>query len=276
MRLRGGEIVGFEALLRWKDSAGRLRLPEMLRAAFEDPMLAAAIGDRMIERVLLDICTWLDQGVPFGHVAINAAAAAFRSDKVADQLLERLARGGIPASCVQIEVTETVFIGRGTDHVKRALRLLRAGGVRVALDDFGTGYASLAHLMQFPVDALKIDRPFIRAIGRKNEEAEAITKAILNLGQTLGIEIIAEGIETVEQQLHLIGLGCQMGQGYLFSRALPRATSAKCWARACHGPPDCRQACCRRGRGEISRRLVQSSPSGGGLHIYWGHSLGSA
>jgi EAL domain-containing protein (putative c-di-GMP-specific phosphodiesterase class I) len=97
---------------------------------------------------------------------------------------------------------------------------LSAAGLRIALDDFGTGYASLAHLMQFPVDALKIDQSFVRGIGR-NRDAEAITKAIVNLGESLGIEIIAEGIETSEQEAYLLGLGCQTGQGYLYSKAAP-------------------------------------------------------
>jgi diguanylate cyclase (GGDEF)-like protein len=221
VRIRTGDIVGFEALLRWRDAGGRLRTPEKLHAAFEDPLLSAALSDRMIEKTLYDIRNWLDQGVEFGHVAINAAAAAFRSGRLADELLERLQQKGIPTRCLQIEVTETVFLGRGAGHVKHALRRLSAEGVRIALDDFGTGYASLAHLMQFPVDALKIDKSFISGLGRKIDEADAITKAIVNLGQTLGIEIVAEGIETQEQAIHLIGLGCQVGQGYFYSKAIP-------------------------------------------------------
>jgi EAL domain-containing protein (putative c-di-GMP-specific phosphodiesterase class I) len=106
---------------------------------------------------------------------------------------------------VQIEVTETVFLGRGADHVQRALSRLNDAGLRIALDDFGTGYASLAQRLQFPVDALKIDKSFIRGIGR-NADAESITKAIVNLGQ---------------QEVHLKGLGCQTRQGFLYSKAAP-------------------------------------------------------
>ena len=103
------------------------------------------------------------------------------------------------------------------------MRRLRAAGLRIALDDFGTGYASLAHLMHFPVDALKIDKSFIRAIGR-NGDAEAITRTIINLGHSLDIEIIAEGVEHPEQEMYLVGHGCQTGQGYLYSRAVPAET----------------------------------------------------
>ena len=219
--LKSGRIVGFEALLRWRDAQGQLRRPDRLKAAFEDPTLAKAISDRMIDRTLTDIGSWLRSGLDFGHVAINVAAAEFRSGRFAEELLERLKLREIPPHCLQIEVTETVFLGRGADHVQRALRRLRDAGLRIALDDFGTGYASLAHLMQFPVDALKIDKSFVKGIGNA-DQAEAITKAIVNLGHSLGIEIIAEGVQTSEQELHLINLGCQTGQGFLYSKAVPQ------------------------------------------------------
>jgi diguanylate cyclase (GGDEF)-like protein/PAS domain S-box-containing protein len=221
--LRTGGIAGFEALLRWRDPAGRLCLPERIGAAFDDPALSEALNDRMIDRCLEDIRGWLDDGVEFGHVAINCAAAAFGSRRLADDLLEKLQRRAIPFECVQVEVTETVFLGRGADHVEAALGRLHRAGVRIALDDFGTGHAALVHLMQFPVDALKIDRSFVRGLGR-NGEAEAITRAIVNLGASLGIEIVAEGVETREQELALIGLGCRTGQGYLYSKAVPAGT----------------------------------------------------
>ncbi|MBV9526744.1 GGDEF and EAL domain-containing protein [Sphingomonas sp.] len=220
VNLRSGRIVGFEALLRWRDPAGCLRLPDKLQAAFDDPTVSAAISDRIIESTLADIRRWIDAGIDFGHVAINASAGAFRSGNLAQELIDKLEDRGIPAACLQVEVTETVFLGQGADHVKRALRRLNSAGVRIALDDFGTGHASLAHLMQFPVDALKIDRSFIHRLGRSGE-AEAITKAIVNLGQSLDIEVVAEGVETPEQELHLIGLGCHTGQGYLYSKAIP-------------------------------------------------------
>jgi predicted signal transduction protein with EAL and GGDEF domain len=220
-----GRIVGFEALLRWRDSAGELRLPADVAAAFEDPDLSAAISERMIGRTFADMRGWLDAGVDFGHVAINVAASAFRSGRFAHDLLAKLEAANIPADRVQVEVVETVFLGRGADHVEQALKLLNGAGLRIALDDFGTGYASLAQLMHFPVDVLKIDKSFVREIGR-NDDAEAITKAIVNLGHSLGIEVVAEGIESPEQELYLIGLGCRTGQGYLYSRAVASETVA--------------------------------------------------
>jgi EAL domain-containing protein (putative c-di-GMP-specific phosphodiesterase class I) len=223
MNLGTGKIIGFEALLRWRDPTGALRLPGRVAAAFEDPALSAAISQRMLSRTIGDIRTWIDEGIDFGHVAINVAASEFRSGSFADELLARLEAAKIPTGCIQIEVTETVFLGRGADDVKQALRRLSRAGVRIALDDFGTGYASLAHLMQFPVDALKIDRSFIKAIGR-NRDAEAIIKAIINLATSLGIEIVAEGIESTAHEAHLLSLGCHTGQGYLYSKAVTAAT----------------------------------------------------
>jgi diguanylate cyclase (GGDEF)-like protein len=218
--LRTGGIVGFEALLRWRDSDGALCLPDSLRAAFDEPSLSEAINDRMIDRCLADIKAWIAGGVEFGHVAINCSAAAFRSGKLASELLDKLETRGIPFHCVQVEVTETVFLGRGSDHVKDALGKLHGAGVRIALDDFGTGHAALLHLMQYPVDALKIDRSFVAGLC-VNSEAEAITTAILTLGESLGIDVIAEGVETAEQEQALTGLGCRTGQGYLYSKAVP-------------------------------------------------------
>jgi len=218
--LHTARIVGFEALLRWTDQQGLLRGPDVLRAAFEDPALGGPISDRMLDLVLTDMERWLREGVDFGHVAINVTASDFRGGGFAERLLARLKARQIPPSCIQIEVTETVFLGRGADFVGDALRHLSDQGIRIALDDFGTGYASLSHLNQFPVDLLKIDRSFIRQIG-SSPDAEAISATVINLGHCLGLEVIAEGIETAAQEAHLARAGCDTGQGFLYSGALP-------------------------------------------------------
>jgi EAL domain-containing protein (putative c-di-GMP-specific phosphodiesterase class I) len=215
-------IVGFEALLRWRTPRGRIGLPASLEAAFEDLDVAAAISDRMIERVIADMRSWLDRGIDFRHVAVNAAAAEFRRDNFAERLLEQLQRAGIPTRCFQVEVTETVFLGRGAEYVHRALALLNLRGIKIALDDFGTGYASLRHLKQFPVDIIKIDQSFVRDMVDDPGD-EAIINAVINLGRSLGIKLVAEGIESEEQARRLHGLKCDFGQGFLFSKAVPAA-----------------------------------------------------
>jgi diguanylate cyclase (GGDEF)-like protein/PAS domain S-box-containing protein len=212
-------LAGFEALLRWRTPRGRIGTPASLEAAFEDSEVAAQISDRMIDRVITDMRGWLDRGVDFGSVAVNASAAEFRRDNFAERVLEQLRRADIPTRCFQLEITETVFLGRGAEYVHRALALLNMRGVKIALDDFGTGYASLRHLKQFPVDILKIDQGFVRDMTLDPGD-EAIIHAVINLGDSLGIKIVAEGIETIEQERRLVELGCNFGQGFLFSRAV--------------------------------------------------------
>jgi len=220
INLRTGQVAGFEALLRWRHPSRGIQTPDTVLAAFEDLSLAAEISDRMVDCVIRDVRRWLDRGIDFGHVAINAAAAEFRRGDFADRLLERLAADHIDPRHLQVEVTETVFLGRGADYVERALKALSAGGVRIALDDFGTGYASLSHLKQFPVDIIKIDRSFVHDL-RDDRDDAAIISAVIQLGHSLGIEIVAEGIETSVQEHLLRSRGCDYGQGFLYSKAAP-------------------------------------------------------
>ena len=220
--LRTGRLYGFEALLRWQHPEKGMQTPDTIEAAFKDLSLAAEISDRMIERVIKDMRGWLDQGLKFGHVAVNAAAAEFRRGDFAERLLEQMHAASIPADCIQLEVTETVFLGRGAEYVERALKTLSSEGVQVALDDFGTGYASLSHLKQFPVNIIKIDRSFIRDL-HEDPEDEAIVRAVISLGQSLDIGIVAEGIETFAQSAYLRKFNCHYGQGFLFGAAAPAA-----------------------------------------------------
>jgi EAL domain-containing protein (putative c-di-GMP-specific phosphodiesterase class I) len=217
---RTGKVAGVEALLRWEHDRFGVQGPDAIAASFEDSRLAASLSNRMIEAVIKDIVSWCDQGFDFGHVALNAAAAEFRVGHFADRLLERLVAANIRPDLIQLEVTETVFLGRGAEHVHQALELLSTAGVTIALDDFGTGFASLSHLRKFPVDIIKIDRSFVRDIGETGD-ATAIIGAVVSLGTNLGIEIVAEGIETREQERALKRLGCHYGQGFLYAKALP-------------------------------------------------------
>ncbi len=220
--LHSGALSGFEALLRWRHPRRGMQLPDTMAAAFQDLKLAAEISDRMIDRVIHDMRSWLDQGLAFGHVAINAAAAEFRRGDFAERLLERLKAADIAPALVQLEVTETVFLGRGSEYVERALKTLSREGVEIALDDFGTGYASLSHLKQFPVDVLKIDRSFVQNLDEDPDNA-AIVRAVINLGKSLSIRTIAEGIETEEQARYLTAHGCDAGQGFLYAKAIAAA-----------------------------------------------------
>jgi diguanylate cyclase (GGDEF)-like protein/PAS domain S-box-containing protein len=215
-----GEIAGFEALLRWYHPRIGLQAPQNIAAAFQDNETAAALTERMLGRVIADMRRWLDAGLPFRKVAVNASAADFRREGFGDGILERLRRAAIPAHHFELEMTEHVFLGRGARNVERTLDVLSSAGVTIALDDFGTGYASLAHLRQFPVDVIKIDRQFVRRLSGCSDNA-AIVRAVVGLGHSLGIITVAEGIETQAQLDRLVQEGCHQGQGYLFSRAVP-------------------------------------------------------
>jgi EAL domain-containing protein (putative c-di-GMP-specific phosphodiesterase class I) len=220
--LTSGTIVGFEALLRVRHPTRGILAPAQILPALDDVDIAADIGDRMITLVLADLRRWIDAGLHVGHIAVNAAAADFRRGNFADRLLEQLHRHHVPADHVQLEVTETVFLGTGTKYVETALRQLSESGVRIALDDFGTGYASLSHLQQFPIDILKIDRSFIRKMMRDRRDA-AIVGAVIRLGRNLGLQVVAEGVETSEQAARLLEQECQIAQGYLFGKAMTAA-----------------------------------------------------
>jgi diguanylate cyclase (GGDEF)-like protein/PAS domain S-box-containing protein len=215
--LESGSFAGVEALLRWEDHRGEIHGPALIASAFEDAELARAIGQRMQEKVIADIQSWNRQKLAFDHVAINAAAPEFRADNFAEEMLERLQRAKVPTSAIELEITEGVFMGPHAGKVGRALRLLHDNGVRIALDDFGTGFSSLSHIKDFPVDVLKIDRSFINAADVKEA---AIVRAVLNLGKSLGIRVVAEGIETDKQAQYLREQGCQFGQGFLFARPM--------------------------------------------------------
>ena len=228
--LRTSQVVGFEALLRWTDRDGQLRAPDTLSVAFDDPVLGPAIGDRMLQRVLDDIQHWSRIGMAFGHVALNVAGTDFRNGDFAKKIIESLTARRLPPSCLQIEVTENVFLGHGANEVERALGTLSDHGIRIALDDFGTGYASLSHLTRFPVDLLKIDRSFIQRIGASSE-AEAITSTVVNLAHCLGLEVVAEGIETTQQAEYLSNISCDTGQGFLYSSALSAESVPSCLAQ---------------------------------------------
>ena len=217
--LASGLLVGFEALVRCNQLGRAPMLPESFAQAFADRELAVEISHQIQARVLDDVRNWVDCGLAFGHVAINTGAADFHANDFAERLLAEIESRGLKPRMIELEVTEGVFLGRGSHHVSRALSVLSESGMRIALDDFGTGYASLTHLKQFRVDVLKIDRSFVGGIGT-NIDDTAIVRALIGLGNSLGIETVAEGIETHAQADFVKANGCNVGQGFLFSPAL--------------------------------------------------------
>ena len=224
--LHTGTCVGFEALLRWHDR-DQIRAPGSIAAALEDPGLSVDLTDRMLERVIQDIVYWQDIGVDVGRVAINGSAGDFRHGDFADRILNRLTKAGLPASIIELEVTETVLVSQHVNNVEGILTTLSQAGTAIALDDFGTGYASLTHLKQFPVDTIKIDKSFISRSGKAEPEDNAIVSAVIGLAKSLGITTVAEGIETADQAAQLAQQRCDIGQGFLFGRPMPASKVAE-------------------------------------------------
>ena len=219
--LRTGRLCGFEALLRWQLAGGPIQPPAAIWGALNDRDLGPRITDAMFGKVIGDLARWLQDGIAL-PIAVNASAADFRRDGFAERLLEQLAQGGVPPSLIELEMTENVFLGAGSANVARILGTLNAAGVRIALDDFGTGYASLSHLKAYPVDVIKIDRSFVRDLATDPDD-RAIVSTMIKLGSSLSIEVVAEGIESELQLDFLRTAGCDVGQGFLFARAIPAA-----------------------------------------------------
>ncbi len=218
--LKTGRTVGFEALLRWRHHMHGIQGPDTIAAAFDDFRLAALLSSHMIEAVASDVRGWLDRGFDPGRVAINLAPAEFRRDDLVERVLEPLRRYAVPLDRIDLEITETVLLGRDPDKIAKTLSTFHDHGMKIALDDFGTGFASLTHLKMFPVDVIKIDKSFIAKVCDQPEDA-AIVEAIIGLGHRLRMEVIAEGVEQEEQARYLASHGCDVGQGYLFGRAVP-------------------------------------------------------
>ncbi len=222
VRLGSNAICGFEALLRWQHPRLGPQLPGTISAAFEDLDLAVALNERMLDHITHDMREWLDAGLDFGRIAVNISPAEFRHDTLVSRVLDRLHRTGIPTSRLELEVTETVFVGRDAESVAQALETFSREGVKIALDDFGTGYASLTHLKAFPVDVIKIDRSFVSNLDDNKGDA-AIIDAVVGLGHRLSMEVVAEGVETEAQARYLLAQGCDYGQGWLFGHPAPAA-----------------------------------------------------
>nr|WP_221214414.1 GGDEF and EAL domain-containing protein [Sphingobium fontiphilum] len=232
--LQTGRIVGFEALFRCPLPDGAVLMPGDIAAAFEHPELGRAITDRMLTGVIEDCRNWIRAGIAVGHVALNITGADVNDEHFADRLCQRLAQAGVPPSMIELEVTESVFLGRHADRTARTLQRLSDAGLSIALDDFGTGYASLSHLKQFPIDVIKIDRGFVRDLETDPEDA-AIVRTLLNLAYSLGITTVAEGVENERQSAYLRAGGCQIGQGYHFGKAMPADQAIALLARADSG-----------------------------------------
>jgi sensor c-di-GMP phosphodiesterase-like protein len=223
--LRNRRVIGVEALARWRHHGVSIQ-PDRFIVAAEQAGIMPQVTRRIVNLVAWDMAEFLRMRPDF-HVSINLSASDLRAERAVDLLGGLLRMTGLPASSFWVEATETGFVegGVGADVIDR----IRAMGIRVAVDDFGTGYSSLALLDSLDVDLLKIDKRFVASIGREGTASEVVT-AIIGLSRALGLEMVAEGVETEEQAAFLLSNGVQYAQGWLFGRPGPvsvlRAASA--------------------------------------------------
>lgn len=236
VRLSDGGQVGYEALLRWHSRQdGGMAQGCQMDEAFADYELAVGLAEQMHNKVLADMAGWQRQGLPVLPVAINASPVEFLRDDFAESLLTRAARHQVSPALLEVEITEQVLADRGAAFVVRALHKLKDAGVRIALDDFGTGHSSLAHLRDYPIHCLKIDRSFISRM-ESEPSIRAIIQAVATLGPSLNIDLVAEGVENLRQRELLLAAGCWLGQGFLYAPALPATAVAQCLANSQQAP----------------------------------------
>jgi diguanylate cyclase (GGDEF)-like protein len=218
--LHSGKLVGMEALLRWDDPARGMIPPLDFIPLAESTGLIVPIGEWVMETVCFQVRRWREwweeKRVP--TVWVNLSAREFQRADLIESINELLVRSEVLQWQLGLEITETTMMDDAEGTVD-LLKRLHSLGVKLALDDFGAGYSSLSYLKRFPVDALKIDRQFVR--GLPNAQDEAIVRAVVTLAQTLGQRVVAEGIETLEQLWLLRELGAQIGQGFYFSKPVP-------------------------------------------------------
>jgi diguanylate cyclase (GGDEF)-like protein/PAS domain S-box-containing protein len=217
--LETGVCAGFEALIRWQHPTKGLVPPGQFISLAEDTGLIVPIGAWVLGEACAQTARWRAAGADSISTSVNISSRQFSQTDLVQTVEHALATHGLPGSALNLEITESVLI----QHAGTALKIierLQALGVTISVDDFGTGYSSLSYLQRYPIDKLKIDSSFVREL-RTNRKTVEITRTIVQLANNLGMTVIAEGIEHGDERLQLIGMQCGLGQGYLFSRAIP-------------------------------------------------------
>jgi EAL domain-containing protein (putative c-di-GMP-specific phosphodiesterase class I) len=216
---QSGEVVAVEALLRWHHPERGLVGPNEFIPLLEETSLICPVGEWVLRTACAQGVAWQQAGLPALRIAVNLSAHQFRSQGLVERVGRILRETGLDPQLLELELTEGVLM-ESTRATSTTLAMLKQLGVRIAIDDFGTGYSSLSYLKRFPIDKLKIDRSFVREITTDSNDA-AIVRAVITMGHSLGLGIVAEGVESAEQLGFLNIQGCDEYQGFFFSRPIP-------------------------------------------------------
>jgi len=226
--------TGMEALIRWNSPTRGIMQPEDFIPTLEETGLITEVGNWVLGKACRQDAAWREAGYPI-CMAVNVSARQLDTDEFINEVRNALSTSGLQPSALTLEITETTLM-RNVEETAHRLTAIKALGVRIAIDDFGTGYSSLAHLQRFPVDSLKIDRSFISGL-TDNQEGEALLHTLVQLGKSLAIETLAEGIEEPRELALLQAEQCDCGQGFLFARPLDAAATGAFLRRHASSPP---------------------------------------
>ncbi|MEH6566161.1 MAG: EAL domain-containing protein [Halopseudomonas sp.] len=228
------EVVGVEALLRWQHPERGLVPPDLFIPLAEQNGIIISIGEWVLDQACKQLRAWHDQGFDGLRMAVNLSTVQLHHSELSRVVTNLMQRYQLPAHCLEMEVTETGLmedIAAAASH----LNSLKKAGVLIAIDDFGTGYSSLSYLRGLPLDKIKIDKSFVQDV-LVDEDDATIVRAIIQLGRSLNMEVIAEGVESAEQEAYVIAQGCNEGQGYYYSRPLTAAAFGD-WIRQYRAKP---------------------------------------
>ncbi len=227
--LATGQLIGVEALVRWQHPEIGLVPPGQFIPLAEELGIIGDIGVWVLEQACRQMMAWQAGGLAVPRMAVNLSVRQIDRDELPAQLTRILHETGLEAARLELEVTESTIM-REPDKAIAVLNQLKALGIKLAIDDFGTGHSSLTYLKRLPLDRLKIDQSFVRDIGHDIND-EAISRTVINLARTLGLETVAEGVEREEQAAFLLREGCEIGQGYFYSKPLPAGPVLEDWMR---------------------------------------------
>ncbi|MGB7087660.1 MAG: bifunctional diguanylate cyclase/phosphodiesterase, partial [Phormidesmis sp.] len=222
INLKTGMLAGFEALVRWQHPQRGIVSPGAFIPAAEETGLIVQIGHWILEEACTQMCTWQHQFAYAGDlmVSVNLSTKQFNRESLAEEICELLERTQMKSQCLKLELTESAAMEDVSGTIAQLVKL-KSLNLRLSLDDFGTGYSSLSYLHQLPTDTLKVDQSFVGRMEEKAGDDSEIVRTIISLGHQLGMDVIAEGIETAAQLRALRYLNCNYGQGYLFAKPLP-------------------------------------------------------